>query len=340
MSYRLLSKYRSELMGAAMLWVMLFHAFDLDLGAGVLNAFRAAGFGGVDIFIVLSAMGLVMSLDRREQSYGEFLARRMRRILPAYFTVMLPYTLFQIFYYGVPWSSLVWNSTLLYYWVHCAGAFNWYVAGIMLFYALTPPCLRFLRGREHRARTAALGIALSVAVCQLLMQEGYWQYVDVFYRVPLFFLGLLLGIYLVEDKPFGKKDAAFWTVWLLCGVVYGAHVYRDGGTLGAIHTPLCHLFLFTTVPLCLIGCALFEKLPLGAVRRALRFVGERSLEIYLLNVSVFCEITLLRRFVHFGPSNRLYFLIMFALNIALGAALHRGIAFAGAKKNDQNTMKA
>ena len=31
MCYRMLSKYRSELMGAAMLWVMLFHASDLDL---------------------------------------------------------------------------------------------------------------------------------------------------------------------------------------------------------------------------------------------------------------------------------------------------------------------
>lgn len=96
MGYSVLSKYRSELMGAAMLWVMLFHAADLTFPIPGLDLFRAAGFGGVDIFILLSAMGLSLSLSRLEQEYGAFLARRARRILPAYFVVMVPYTLFLI----------------------------------------------------------------------------------------------------------------------------------------------------------------------------------------------------------------------------------------------------
>ena len=80
MHYKLFSQYRSELMGAAMLWVMLFHSFDLDLGNSLFNWVRGAGFGGVDIFILLSSMGLTMSLVRREQEYGAFLRRRAGRI--------------------------------------------------------------------------------------------------------------------------------------------------------------------------------------------------------------------------------------------------------------------
>lgn len=64
--------------------------------------------------------------------------RRARRILPAYFVVMVPYTLFLILRGQAPLSALVWNSTLLAYWVHTPGAFNWYVSGILLFYVLTP----------------------------------------------------------------------------------------------------------------------------------------------------------------------------------------------------------
>ena len=81
MSYNVLSKYRTELMGAAILWVMLFHAFDLDLGFYLLNWGRAAGFGGVDVFILLSSMGLTMSLSRREQDYSAFMARDRKSVV-------------------------------------------------------------------------------------------------------------------------------------------------------------------------------------------------------------------------------------------------------------------
>ena len=46
MRYSILSKYRTELMGVAILWVMLFHSFDLDMGLTLLEWVRAAGFGG------------------------------------------------------------------------------------------------------------------------------------------------------------------------------------------------------------------------------------------------------------------------------------------------------
>ena len=40
LNYHVLSKYRTELMGAAIFWVMLFHSFDLNLGFGFLNRLR------------------------------------------------------------------------------------------------------------------------------------------------------------------------------------------------------------------------------------------------------------------------------------------------------------
>jgi len=324
MGYRVLSKYRAELMGLAMLWVMAFHAVDLDLGLSALNQIRAAGFGGVDVFLLLSGVGLVMSLERREQDYGAFLRRRAERLLPAYYVVMLPYTLYLIVHDGVWSTALLWNSTLLYYWVQCKGAFNWYVAGAMIFYALTPPCWRFLRTRRRREAWVLLGCAAGLAVCQWLMQVGYWQYLDVFYRVPIFFVGLLIGLYCAEDRPLTGKSAALWALCFAAGTGYAAFV-RSGIEVSPWYVMLCHAFLFTTVPGCLACCVLFEKLPLGAPRRLLRLIGENSLEIYLLNVSVFSRVAELRVYSVFGPSNRLWYLLQFAVNIALGCLLHRAM---------------
>ncbi len=60
----LISRYRSELMGFAMLWVMLFHCFHISIDQPVLKAFKEIGFCGVDIFIVMSGMGQYISLAK------------------------------------------------------------------------------------------------------------------------------------------------------------------------------------------------------------------------------------------------------------------------------------
>ncbi len=326
MNYSILSKYRSELMGIAMLGVMLFHAVDLDLGLYTLNQLRLMGFGGVDIFLVLSCVGLAQSLRAREQSFSQFMRRRCARILPAYFAVMVPYTLWLIARGQAYWSTLIWNASLLYYWVRASGAFNWYVSGIMGFYAFVPALLRRLDRSRRPLLLTAGGMLLGYAVCRIMMADGWWWYIDVLYRIPIFLLGLLVAAWVRDGRPLGRRDAAGWTVWMVLGLLYLAGVYLVPEDV--FYLPLCHFFLFSTVPMCLVLSLLFEKLPLGWLRRFLRLVGENSLEIYLLNVSLFSQLDLLHALLRFGPSNRLFYLVMFSVNIALGILLHRAVGLA------------
>lgn len=323
MGYSVLSKYRPQLMGAAMLWVMLFHANDLDLGCYLINCIRAAGFGGVDVFILLSSMGLVISLARREQSYEVFMTRRLSRVLPSYYLVMVPYTVFQVIHYQAPWNTLLWNSLLLAYWTQAVGRFNWYIFAAVTFYCVTPFFFRQMRGSRRRERIAGLGILGGLLASQLMLQEGLWSYLDILYRTPLFFLGLLLGFYALEDRRLGWKDLLFWCLSLGAGVLYLFAVF--GQWEHVLIYPSCHLFLFTTVPMCLTACWCFERLPLDWLRKPLRLLGRYSLEIYLLNVSVFSEVELLRWFVPRGPGGWVYFLLSCAANISLGVLLHQAV---------------
>ena len=65
--------------------------------------------------------------------------------------------------------------------------------------------------------------------------------------------------------------------------------------------------------LLLMLALLLDRLPLGPLSLGLDFLGRRSLEIYLLNVSVFS-----------APAESLSrCALLFAGNIALAAALHR-----------------
>lgn len=325
MDYGLLSRRRSQLMGVAMVWVMLFHASHLEFGLPLFNLGRKAGFGGVDLFILLSAMGLAMSLVRRQQSYEAFMARRVERIFPAYLLVMVPWTLFLIVDQGVPWASLLWNTSLLYYWTHTAGSFNWYVSGIMLFYALTPLCVRLLRRSRRREALTAAGVLAGLGICQVLTHEAYWQYTDFFYRVPVFFLGLLLGLYVAEGRRLDGRAMAFWAGCLALGFAYVWVSLTAPWITWPIHFPECHFFLFLSVPLCLGLAWALEKLPLGPLNWFLGLVGENSLEIYLFNVTLFTWLEEAGAPFGLGP---LYYLFALGGNLLLGCLLHRLVAWA------------
>ena len=73
-----------ELKGLAILLVVLYHAGGVLVWQNFLH-----GDLGVDIFIILSGIGLALS--SRAESPASFLRRRLVRILPAYWIALTAY---------------------------------------------------------------------------------------------------------------------------------------------------------------------------------------------------------------------------------------------------------
>ena len=81
MSWKSLSKFRSEIMGLACLWVMLHHnVFDWPNALEPLERFALYGNLGVDIFLLLSGVGLYYAWAKKP-ALSDFYARRFVRLL-------------------------------------------------------------------------------------------------------------------------------------------------------------------------------------------------------------------------------------------------------------------
>ncbi len=324
MNYSVLSRYRSELMGVAMLWVLLYHTWGLQINNLALRLLQGSGSAGVDIFLLMSGVGLVASLCGREQSWEGFMARRAGRVLPAYFITMVPYTVYLIWQGQASVSTLLWNATMLSTWVNPPGAINWYIPAIMTYYALTPWCFRRLRKSKHRELLTLAAVAAGVLATQIFLRDGFWAYGGILYHLPIFALGLLIGFYVREEKKITLPAVLFWAAALAAGMAYGAIGWvTPVPGLDTTFWPQPYAFLLWTVPLCLLLCLCFRYLPLGGLRAVLRWIGERSLEIYLLNATLFLALypLLLPRF-DFPWGGTVYYLIATLLNIALGGLLH------------------
>lgn len=86
MMFNNISKYRSSLMGIAMLSVFLFHSMG-DWMPPFIHNIAANGAIGVDVFLFLSSIGLTYSITKNP-SVTAFYKRRVLRIMPTYWFIM------------------------------------------------------------------------------------------------------------------------------------------------------------------------------------------------------------------------------------------------------------
>lgn len=97
----LISKYRSELMGIAIIWVILYHLIltqNSPYSFGFLDSILGNGYGGVDIFLYLSGFGLVRSWNKcLQQNHSHainlFYKRRILRLAPTYIFICILYSI-------------------------------------------------------------------------------------------------------------------------------------------------------------------------------------------------------------------------------------------------------
>lgn len=95
MNWDRLSKYRSELMGFACLWVTLHHnCFDWPTALDPVRRFASYGNLGVDIFLLLSGVGLYFAWQKKPK-LSSFYARRLVRIQVPYVLIAVPYWIWQ-----------------------------------------------------------------------------------------------------------------------------------------------------------------------------------------------------------------------------------------------------
>ena len=138
MNLSLLSKYRTELMGFAIICVYLFHMSDLK----DMNIIFRYGYMGVDIFILLSGIGLVYSWEKNS-NIKNFYIKRFSRIFPAYFIVAVIYLVYKaIFETKEGIKGSIYLLTGLNFWKYGDRIF-WYIPSIMALYIIFPLIITF-----------------------------------------------------------------------------------------------------------------------------------------------------------------------------------------------------
>lgn len=272
-----LSKYRSELMGIAIIWIVLFHsnisAPDNFFLRALWYLFVSFGGGiGVDIFFILSGFGLFYSVQFIDNELVKInwggIVKRMKRILPSYLIVA-------ILYYILKGDFSLYNLCQLNFLVNGIRDF-WFIPAIVICYLLFP--LFYQMGKKIGFRNMIIVSTLIVVAvtCALnYFNPIYYSKIEIFLqRIPCFVLGIYWGYLSVKNSYKEYYLGIIFSV-LLAPVCMYTHFVGSSRWF----------FFFMTIVF--IQVLLLLLIYLGnTLKTILQYLGKRSLQIYLTHVSL------------------------------------------------------
>ena len=305
-----ISIYRTELMGGAILLIMLYHTkadFSRSFILSFLKMIHDIGYCGVDIFFFLSGFGLVSGWLNKKYVLFEFYKRRLLRVVPTYWTWMLlngflsiiVFKNFKIRGFVADFFGIGFLSSKSYN--------NWFVPAIILCYIAFPITISFLlrKGERYWAnKNLFLMIAFaslpSIGILPILVFLNKYQLLIFAVRLPNFILGILIGLAYFKRRDHTLKNlnisSSLFVLLIILGLIplyltlaFNTMVFNYRYGL------LWYPFILLGFPLCLVltnGMSWLENsFPetniVVTIKRFLRFCGTYSLEIYLVHSSLF-----------------------------------------------------
>lgn len=312
-----MSRYRGELMGAAMLFIILFHV-GLDRG-DPFYGLRRCGNVGVDMFLFLSGVGLWYSW-MRTPSLRHFFLRRYIRVYPAWLIMASLYYIPDYLYgrgHSTSLADLAGDILINWdFWLHDELTF-WYVPAIMMLYTVAPFYMKLILRHPFYRWLPLVAVIWCIMVQWVLPIHAAVGHLEIFWsRVPIFLIGINMGRHVKERQTIDGQ--AVWFLILIFLMTFGTSLYLEQVRHGRF--PLFverMLYIPFTVTTLMLLNRIFRRTP-GWFNAFCRLVGTVSLEAYLIHIHfVLCYVEA----YHLGywPT----FLITVAVTMPLAWLLHR-----------------
>lgn len=170
-------------MGLAMLMVVFHHLAIHGMNDAIDFLHLNGGFG-VDVFLLLSGMGLYYS-TRNGMDLGKYFLKRLIRIFPLYFAI----TAVVSFFSGDSFVTWLLKATTIGSWTSGV-MYDWYIPCIVILYLLFPMFHWVTYDRRHGS---AIGLAIVILMYLGFQLLPYGSNFQMWMRWPVFFLGALLG---------------------------------------------------------------------------------------------------------------------------------------------------
>lgn len=277
-------------MGMSALWIWYFHCGIIFFSnkQGVLKEIgeyiKATGSCGVDIFLILSGLGLYYHLSNHEihtaGDYGKYVVRRFSRIYEVFLLATI------VIAFARNWSFREFILNLLQYnnFRYYIYYYLWYVTCILVFYLVAPFYVCIMKKQKHYVAFTVFMLLMEVIILFVLKK---WIREDLFRmlnRIPVFTLGFCIGR-LEYDNEWPNKKCIYTIagISLIIGIILTYFTITERIDI-IIPSQKNLVYIFMAFGICLIIPVFLnqlEKSKIGCcLMRVFVFYGAMSLEFY------------------------------------------------------------
>lgn len=315
--FKKISDTRHILLGIATLIVIIFHSqtlridklFNSTLIQNILFFVRDIGNVGVDIFLILSGLGLYYSFVKNENIL-EFYKRRYTRILPPVLIVTIIITAltkgngFGYYLRNITMTALFTGEKVDY----------WYFGLIIYLYLLYPIFHKVIKKYDYKGMLFIVILSLLVNHFIRIFNVNLYSNIEIaITRIPVFIVGIYIGKLSYENKHIPKKMLLVFlgvfviTVGILYTKILTSHFYL---------IRYSYIFLATSIVILLSYVISTNN---NIIERIFSELGKYSMEIYLLYEYLVKKCVNI--FVYHDKYNVAYYMTVFVLTIILAYIL-------------------
>lgn len=298
------SVYRKELFAFSIISIIIFHFFDnvleftTDTGISLLPAkcfTSIISSIGVEIFVLLSGLGLYFSF-RKNSVIKEFYTKRFVRIL-------VPYGIFG----GIAWIIItiiggnnfwnyIYNLSLLSFWTN-GNMMLWYIAFTLLVY-LAFPLIFTIVNSEHSGRNTLIAVSISYLLlfaCETLGTTGFLDVEIALWRIPVFIIGTYFGKLAYERQKFKPWHCVLFVIFFLQKLIYSLFVVivdtdNISGPIFSIYDFMHKYLRFFSglygIGLMFLLVLIFRALNSNIISKISTPISKVTLELYMTHVTI------------------------------------------------------
>lgn len=286
-----LSKYRNQIYGISILWIVIYHVYEAFFDKLNFNWLSSLIFNsgniGVDIFLFLSGISMHYSMKRYENlcfsNILDFYKRRFGKILKVYLIFCVPFLILRDVIFGHNIDRFI--KQVLFF-DNDVSSF-WFLMAIMICYLIYPLLEKLLRMHQNKIIIGIIVVYIAILFGAKHYYASYFNLYEILLtRIPIFIIGTLFSERVRNNKKISLKEFSFFIAIILLKSPFVYAVSRIS-VISELAPVVARLLMgWMGIGIIFVMIMFIKVYEHSRVDRVVSKIGTFTLEVYVFHIAL------------------------------------------------------